>query len=83
MAMKRYVLGQDNDGNDSTGAKRRVQTSRRFLGVMPADNNNDNNNNYNAVNTQGFVWKFFYALYINFRSFTTTTIRITATAGLI
>ena len=22
-----------------------------------------------AVNTQGFVWKFFYALYINFHSF--------------
>ena len=25
-----------------------------------------------AVNTQGFVWKFFYALYINFHSFIQT-----------
>ena len=25
-----------------------------------------------AVNTQGFVWKFFYALYINFHSFIET-----------
>ena len=29
-----------------------------------------------AVNTQGFVWKFFYALYINFHSFIHSSYKI-------
>ena len=31
---------------------------------------------HGAVNTQGFVWKFFYALYVHFHSFIHSFINI-------